>query len=534
MKKILNEGKPWFPKPGDRVKIHEPDHDLHGKTGTIHSIDGDEHHVKLDEPQVDKMHGGKNTCYSTVAPGRRLRRLNETASAGSTGAGSIAVVQSRLGDMRKRESLKSFLTRFYKKLDNRMHLHTIAPQFGTIKEAYDLSDVVSQLKGLENSDVKHENTVTYGVEDDNGNIMKISVKKDQAKDFEYRLATEMDQAKNDNLSGKTGKTSLAELLYNLKDEFNIVDVEFPKIPKDVIYNADKATKAPAGNAGAQMGENDDVDDMNPDQGMEGDQDLEGGEGGEGFDENGEPLTAGGQGGEGLEGGEEGKMGEEDLEAPEGDDESVEDFGEENAGSSPESILNAVMQMLKSQADAEKAKADAAAEESRARQAEYAYKTAQSTVAHEEEFAQMEVEADQQKQKEKDAKRLADLAKAKVQKASSFREGTSILGQVIQEMTLNELDDGMDTEQSVNRAKNDLRMKYRPMPGDMPETIAYKKQALQAGMLELDDKLKGIRIRNQYLMKQKQLQAKLQAQQAQPQNGNQPQTDVAPNQSMNGM
>lgn len=453
-----------------------------------------------------------------------MTKINETASGGSTGGGAIAVVPQRLGDMRKRQSLKGFLSRFHKSVNQSFKMKPVTPYFSGIKEAYiineayDLSDVVSQLKGLENADVKHENTVTYGVEDDNGNIMKISVKKDQAKDFEYRLATDMSQAKDDSLSGKTAKTSLAELLYNLKDEFNIVDVEFPKIPKDVIYNADKATKAPAGSQ--QMnGETDEVDDMNPDQGMEGDEGMEGGDmDGGGFDENGEPLQ-GGQGGEGMEG-EEGEMGD-DLEAPEGDDESVEDYGEESEGSTPEGILNAVMSMLKSQADAEKAKADAAAEESRARQAEYAYKTAQSTVAHEEEFAQMEVEADRQKQKEKDAKRLADLAKAKVQKASSFRESTSILGQIIQEMSLNELDD-MDNEQSINRAKNDLRMKWKIIPGDDNDTIAYKRLQYQDGMQQLSVQLKAIQSRNQYNMQMKKKQMQLQAQQQnqnQNQNGN---------------
>lgn len=555
--------------------------------------------------------------------------LKETASAGSTGGGAIATVPHRLGDdMRRRESLKGFLLRFYKGLSNKTNMKTVKPYFTGIKEAYDLSDVVSQLKGLENSDVKDDNTVTYGVEDDNGNIMKISVKRDQAKDFEYRLASDMADAKDSHMSGTTSKVSLAELLYDLKDEFNIVDVEFPKIPKDVIYNADKATKAPPDGVAPSGNEGDEMDDMNPDQNLEG----QGDQGGEGFDENGAPLQ-----GEGEEGEKDLEQGESDFdeegEEPEGDDESVEDFGQEaSTEGSPESILQQVMDMLKAQAEAETAKANAAAEESRAKQAEYSYKSAQATVAHEAEFAQMEADADEQKQKQKDAKRLADLAKSKVQKASAFRESRSILGQVINEMEedpnviplfvddwavygkdasgkwyyticemwpewadfkkqpedmssrefastiaqifkrrghfstswrpvypqhvdeieqsykeqvaqhspklikesiLNELDD-MDNEQSINRAKQDLRMKWKIMPGDTPETVAYKQRMYQDGMQELATQSKSIKTRNMYNMQQKQLQAKAQAQL---QNQNPSQTNQAQpnaNPSMNGM
>ena len=456
--------------------------------------------------------------------------IKETAAGGSTGAGSIAAVPQRLGDdMRKRESLKGFLLRFYKGLNNKMNLHPVTKGMPVIKEYYDLNDVVSQLKGIEGSDEKHANTVTYGVEDDNKNIMKVTVKKDQAKDFEYRLAREMADAKDSNSTAATSKTSLAELLYNLKDEFNIVDVEFPKIPKDVIYNADKATKAPPAMEDDNIGN----DDMGQGQGDEGD--LENGD--DFGDDSGMQSADMGDTGEqmgdmgDMDGGEEGMDDEDNMEEP--DDESVEDFGSEDKGpATPESILQSVMDMLKADAEAKKAQADAAAEQARATQAEYAYKSAQATVAHETEFAQMEVEADAQKQKQKDAKRLADLAKSKVQKASAFQEH-SMLSEVLGQM-INEVDE-FDSIQSINRERVELKKRYLPNPGDTPKMATFKKQMLQAGNKELDDRLKAVQYRNIFNADQK--QAQMAAAQNNAQNPNGPpsasQGMSAPAQNPNG-
>src|SRR6185312_4365202 len=184
------------------------------------------------------------------------RVVKEDAAGGSVGAGAIAVAPTRMGGgMRKRQSLKQYLSGYYSNIKNKLQLKVV--EMSPIKEFYDISNVVSKLKGLERANSKKQDNVVYGVEDNEGNVMKITVKKEQAKDFEYRLARDMADAKEDNLSGKE-KTSMAELLYDLKDEFDIIDVDFPRIPKDVIYNADKATKGPDT---AEVPEDDNISDM---------------------------------------------------------------------------------------------------------------------------------------------------------------------------------------------------------------------------------------------------------------------------------
>jgi hypothetical protein len=411
------------------------------------------------------------------------KKLKETAAGGSTGGGAIAAVPSRMG-------FKSHLIDFYASKKKKFEMKPVA-LMAPITEFYDLSDVVSRLKGVEGANAKKDDTVTYGVEDDDGNIMKVSVKKDQAKDFEYKLARDMADAKDNKLSGATVNVSLAELLYNLKDEFNIVDVEFPTIPKDVIYMADKASYGPDT---SQNKEDDDIsgDDFGNDEDVDvSDDNMDIQDDGSDIDVNDENIDI--EGGEGLEG-EEGEEGEEGLEGEEeeGDDESVEDFTEEEQSSTPESLLKSVMDMLKADADAKKAQADATAEEARAKQAEYAYKSAQATVAHEEEFARMEADADEQKQKEKEAKRYADLAKHRVQRVSSMRESkntSSILSQVIMEI------DDYDTVQTINRDRAVLRQKYKPMIGDDNETVQYKQSLLQTAMAELNQRLRAVKLRD---------------------------------------
>lgn len=442
----------------------------------------------------------------------RKHTVKEDAAGGSVGAGAIAVAPSRMGGgMRKRQSLKQYLTGYYSNIKNRLQLKTV--NMSPIKEYYDLGDVVSKLKGVERANSKKQDNVIYGVEDDDGNIMKITVKKEQAKDFEYRLAHDMAEAKEDNLSGKE-KVSLAELLYNLKDEFDIVDVDFPKIPKDMIYNADKATKGPDT---AQVPEDDnisDTDDQNGGMDMGGD--MGDGSGDLNAAGSNDPNASmdGGEGDLSSDMGQEGEEGDEgDLDSDqtndfEPDDDSVEDFEDESEAATPESILQSVMDMLKADAEAKKAQADAAAEESRAKQAEYSYRLSQATVDHEEEVARMEMDMDSQKQKEKQAKKMADLAKYRVQKSktSSLGESSnSILKQVIMEI------DQFETNQTIRKAMDAVRKQYAPNPQDTPDMVRYKRNMISMSMKELTDRLQQVKLRDQFAASQKRQQTNVQTQ-----------------------
>lgn len=416
-------------------------------------------------------------------------KLNETAGGGAVGAGGVAVRTDGPGiNGKQRRRLQDYLQRFNKRVVNRYRYHEVpsTPFPIRVNEAFDLQDVLSRLRGIEGKSAEPRDNVTYGVEDDEGNIMKVTVRKDQAAEFEAVLAHELADIEAYSVTGTQGKdVSMAELLYNLKDKFDIVDVEFPKIPTDVVYNADKATVQPA----SELPANDQVDDSmtNGDATAGDDLGLDGAAPG-GEDEFGpiasgnEPIDLndvegvddlGGEGGQ-LAGGEEGGDLENPLE-PEGDGEGVEDFVEPPADEG--SILDKVLDMLKAQAEAQTAQAQAEAEKYRADQAEYSARAANATIAQEEELARMEAEAEKQKERQKDAKRLADIAKFRVSQASGLREG----------------DEG-ETPAMISRLIAQLPQKWEVFPDDDEATVAYKRTQQTNQLRELQARMRTARTR----------------------------------------
>lgn len=359
-----------------------------------------------------------------------------------------------------------------------------------ISESFDMNDVISKLSDLEGVNKAGESVVSYGVEDDNGNMMKVTVRADQAEEFEDRLANELADAarRQDVTGGKTG-FSMAELLYNLNDEFDIVDVVFPQIPTDAVYNADKVQYGVADTASEDIGgpgEDFAVGDFpeNAEGDMGGDPAMAGGPEGDVGMQDGTDALAGGPEGDAQGGGE----GDEFF----GDDASVEDLPEEPAaGANPEdNMLTSILKMLTADADSRKAEADARAEESRAKQAEFSAMAAKNSVAQQEEVARMEAEIENSKKQEKDAKRISDLARYRVSKASGYAEGAKpTFGQML-DIVL-EFDE-FDTVASLSRQKSIIAQKYAVTPGDDVDTQQFKRTALSAALREINSKLARVK------------------------------------------
>ncbi|QDJ96503.1 hypothetical protein Xoosp13_317 [Xanthomonas phage Xoo-sp13] len=414
------------------------------------------------------------------------QKLNETAIGGAVAAGNIAVRTDGPGlGAKERTRLQSFLKDFHGRVANRLKTSHVTPFPIRVNEAFDMQDVLSRLSGIEGKSVEARNHTTYGVEDSEGNVMKVTVRKDQAEEFEATLGHELADMEAFSATGTEGKEiSMAELLYRLKDRFDIIDVEFPKIPTDVVYNADKATKSAdigqsndvvddsqangdaAGGMGndpiAAGGEDDEFGpvasgnapiDMNPD-GSE-----------EGGEEGGDPLAAGGA--------DLGGAPEDDLSA---DADGVEDFAEPEASSS-DSILDKVLSMFKAQAAAQQAQAEAEAERYRAQQAEFSARAAVASSKEQEELASMELAMEKQKDTEKQAKKLADIAKFRVSQASGIREG----------------EEG-ETVAMVRRQMAQLPAKWAILPTDDVDTRNYKNAQKQNQMRELQARMRTARTR----------------------------------------
>jgi hypothetical protein len=402
-----------------------------------------------------------------------------------------------------KEKFKSFIAR---KMDSAKA--KIKRRF-QVSEAFNMQDVVSRLKGIEASNP--EDTVTYGVEDDDGNVMKITVRADQAKKFEQRMAEELATIKTyaDSLGTppfsryedepQKTSTSIAELLFNLRGEFDIVDVEFPEIPSDVIYNADKATY----NVKDTLNDEPDMlDSEGEDAGEFGDM----GDSGEDFE-----VDIDGEDDQTEFDGSDGEMPEDEDEINPDDQDSAEDFVEpEMADNSEQSMLQSVLGMLRAEAEARRAGYEKEAEEAKAKQAEYSYKLATHTAAQEEELAQVEAEMERQKEKEKEAKRYADVAKFRVQNtkgAMIAKESVDNIFEIEQ----------VDSVSGLMRMKQGLRDQFQTNPNDSPEDKAFKNSAYIDAMRELDIRIRRAKKTQTYLSRKNKLEQQKQQKEKNEQN-----------------
>ena len=400
-----------------------------------------------------------------------MDKINETAAAGSTTAHSIAVVPSnRLGAMQSRMSLRDFMLNFYSGVKNNGKGYTPVPvnlqgSISKINESseypYQLDDATSRLKDMERgSGYEATDAISYGIQDDMGNLMLVTVPMEQSEELERRCAQALADVLDFKKTGNGENKTLAELLYELKDEFTIIDAQFPTIPKDAVYNADEISLPEAEGEGPE--------------GLGGEDEL-GGEGPEGMGPDGPEGTEGPEG-----------MGDE-L----GDDDTDigDDFGEEP---DKESLLISVLGMLKSQNEKETAQAKAEEEKAKAHQAEIALRSSKDEMASQEEMisAQAEMEAD--KDKEKRVKERAELAKYNYKKKRGVGEGfSSIFTSMILELDVN------DTTASLNREKMIMLQKYKVGRNDTPEERTFKQKQFQSAKRELQAKMRAARNREQF-------------------------------------
>jgi len=217
------------------------------------------------------------------------------------------------------------------------------------------TDVISKLDDAEKNNEMKKNTVAYGIEDSDGNVTKVYVDKEQDEEFKKALG---DMLQDDE------HTDVAEILFNLRNSFDIKHVVWPKLPED--EEVDNKLDNPEG--GAPEGET---------------------------PPNAEDTTKGAAGEDTLPGGEGGDMG-----AP------PEDIG----GNDSQSILLKVIDMLRADADAKAAEANAKAKEAEAEQAKLSIHMTNMKVKNEEDMLRAEDHFKKQSEAKKEEDRLAKLAK----------------------------------------------------------------------------------------------------------------------------
>lgn len=340
----------------------------------------------------------------------------------------------------------------------------------SVNEEVDLHNVVANLKGVEraNSDNLKDTATSYGIEDDKGNFMRVTVPSGDAKEFEIAIARKMADNENNPLNNLNNrKQSLAEILFDLQKQFNILDVEFPIIPKNAVYNKNEASNALPAQPQLDNQLNT-PNDMNPDENMD---DL-------GLDNNAPEDESG-------------------L-PPEEDADNVEDFGQEFSDeNNPASLLSSLVDMLKKQAEAETAKANAAAEQARATQAEWSAIASNKEVERQEELARVQADLEEKKRREKMAKQYADLAKYNVEQGKSSLNKMDV-GESMSFLYDSLLEDvDVDNIPALQQQKQIIERKYASQPQDTNLDKNYKMAAMRLEMAQLNSKIELIKLSKQY-------------------------------------
>ncbi len=330
--------------------------------------------------------------------------LNEIG--GVTGGGSVAAYSGSLfgGGTIPEKKNKNMIRRvsllkpeFKNPLkDTKQGWHKVDNKFTKIKESlqlasdesnFDANEVLSKIDSAKRKADNYKDTVAFGLEDSDGNIVKVYVGRDQSEAFEKEiqqlLNSDNDEFNYSDFNSDEDKDSeedgmeIAELLWKLKDKYDLVDVEWEQLPED-------------------------EEEM---------QELSGDEEGD--------LS----GEEGI-GDEEGDLpGEEGMGDEEGDMmPDIDAGGEEDTAAT---ALQQVIDMLKADAEAKMAEANARQAEAKAKQAEYAAKAAEAKIRQEEETLEMEDYYNSRKQETDEAKRLAKLAKYKHDKAKETQQSNPL-------------------------------------------------------------------------------------------------------------
>ena len=326
------------------------------------------------------------------------------AGGGATGAGNVAGGMFAGGFVKPKSKRRRKLNNSYrfdpskiKTPKSNFHWRILGEMMDPIaagqgeESTFDPADVLSKLKDAEKRVDAEDDTVPFGLEDDEGNLVKVYVRAEQADEFESALGSMLagtdDEYDDDD---ESDAVEIAEVLFQLKDKFDIVDVEWPHIEGD---EEQEEAAPPAG-------------------GEEGELDLEGGAEGGAEGEGGGELD--------LEGGAEGGEGEDelDLEGGEGEDEmDLEGEGDMEAEGGAESTLQQVIDMMKADAEARKAESEARAKEAEARAAEAHAGAASAKVQQEEQVLDMEAYNKQKKDEKDETDRLAKMAKWKHDQAA---------------------------------------------------------------------------------------------------------------------
>ena len=198
---------------------------------------------------------GERTLTNDVCEDCKGKKtVNEDAVAGSISAGAVAGVRGMLFTgikeltNRKARKVAGVPVVTFKDPEKNLNRRTLGiaesrklkfSEFISEDADFDMADVFSKLSqnAKISSDLNNEELAVFGMESDDGSVTKVYVPKEQGKDFEIALSNALKHTK-----GSTNGQEIAGILFDLKDQFRIVDVKWPTVQED---EEQQAPAAPA-------------------------------------------------------------------------------------------------------------------------------------------------------------------------------------------------------------------------------------------------------------------------------------------------
>lgn len=310
----------------------------------------------LSELLKESASGGATTSNMGANTRNSLFGVN-----GNNEKGDVNVMIRRMGFV----SVEDLLNKKTKKKKKLFSTISEADNSAAAVKPFDYQETLAKLdQAVKTAGERKENVAVFGLEDDEGKIVKVYIDKDQADNFEEALGAllaDNDTVFADEDEPKT-ETEIAEILYKLKDQFEIRDVVWGNIQGDEEEEFEVEGEGDLGDEEGMEGE------MGDEEGMEGEMDDE----------------------EGMEG----EMGADATEA--------------NATTALQSVID----MMRADSDARKAEALARQSEAEAVIAKNAALAAQAQVEKEEDLLDMQTAEKAEKAAKKEAEQLAKLARYK--------------------------------------------------------------------------------------------------------------------------
>lgn len=263
-------------------------------------------------------------------------------------------------------------------------------KFTTESQKFDKADILSKLDAAELKSRNNRRSVKFGIEDTNGDVVKISIGEECAKEFEKALGEILYNTKSKKIP------DVAEILFNLKDKFNIVDVEWPNIKADEDEE--------------ELNLDDDKDNDSNDKNKNSDSKDKGVNKSDSKSNDSKKMTADDTTQDSESNPNEDKS---DIESDLSDIPTSDPLaGGDSDNGDVKSMLKQIIDMMKSDADAKKAESQARAKEAEMTIAKLNSDAAIAKVKQEEQILDMEAYNKNKAEQEKEAKTLSKLAKWK--------------------------------------------------------------------------------------------------------------------------